>query len=760
MRLVFNPLTGDFDVVSTPGGPDTSIQFNDAGNFSGNASLTWEEFFLRAGPDTYGPAGWAGWNVGLEIYRRAGTEQFVDDIYVESYVGDIAASQGIAIQGTMGTQGAEATHDVASVLGVYGAGSSYLPAGRRATTITGGQFATAAFGGGDVTYANGILAAVSAGNESTIETGYGFTSRIYELSSVSGLSTACLFFGQFMNSDVTHGQGYGIFIGATGGKATSPHPLWLDERGVFTVQADNSHNSVYQAVPSLNNPQFTRFVAGAVDYERISEYWVDNVATFGVQVGGTGTNRALNLIGAEVQANGVVVVTLSGSQTLTNKTLTSPTIAKIGNLTSNGFVKTSGGDGTLSVDTSTYLTTAVTSATGTANQVNVSAATGAVTFSLPQNIDTGATPTFAGVTLGTSGILVGGTNTIDQRNSTSAQTFNVYNTFTDASNYERGFVRYSSNVLQIGHEGAGTGNNGRTLAFRTAGFNTLTMDASNATFGVHILALTANIVNSGSRNITSGTIFGYENSFNYNPSSTSTMLAVPVYIHPTINYSAGTPGAGSYEALKIAVTETALPTGTNYLIRASAGAAGTTDKFTLKNNGDIFTVGFVQGNVFMGTAGGNPWWQVTSSGVAVKSDIYYGFTSSSSAGSSVDALIVRAAAATLQFGSDVNGAAVNQQLQAANGITGTDKTGGNFTLASGKGTGAGAVSQVLIQTPTALGSGTTAQSLTTRLTVDVNGIKATGYLSSDGTAGVTAGPFTTITSITVKDGLVTALTGS
>lgn len=32
------------------------------------------------------------------------------------------------------------------------------------------------------------------------------------------------------------------------------------------------------------------------------------------------------------------------------------TVTKIGNLTSNGFVKTSGGDGTLSVDTSTYLT--------------------------------------------------------------------------------------------------------------------------------------------------------------------------------------------------------------------------------------------------------------------------------------------------------------------------------------------------------------------------------------------------------------------
>jgi hypothetical protein len=42
----------------------------------------------------------------------------------------------------------------------------------------------------------------------------------------------------------------------------------------------------------------------------------------------------------------------------------------------------------------------VSSLAGTANQVNVSASTGAVTLSLPQNIHTGASPTFAGVTAG------------------------------------------------------------------------------------------------------------------------------------------------------------------------------------------------------------------------------------------------------------------------------------------------------------------------------------------------------------------------
>ena len=43
------------------------------------------------------------------------------------------------------------------------------------------------------------------------------------------------------------------------------------------------------------------------------------------------------------------------------------------------------------------------------------------------------------------------------RRTTSPQTFRLYNTFTDASNYERGFMRWTSNVLQIGTEKAGTG---------------------------------------------------------------------------------------------------------------------------------------------------------------------------------------------------------------------------------------------------------------------------------------------------------------
>ena len=47
--------------------------------------------------------------------------------------------------------------------------------------------------------------------------------------------------------------------------------------------------------------------------------------------------------------------------------------------------------------------------------------------------------------------------TLAQRVDTNAQTFNIYNTYTDGSNYERGFLKWNSNLLEIGTEELGTG---------------------------------------------------------------------------------------------------------------------------------------------------------------------------------------------------------------------------------------------------------------------------------------------------------------
>jgi hypothetical protein len=58
--------------------------------------------------------------------------------------------------------------------------------------------------------------------------------------------------------------------------------------------------------------------------------------------------------------------------------------------------------------------------------------------------------------------------TLAQRNSTNAQTFRLYNTYTDASNYEYFSFGFASNELRINTQAAGTGSN-RNIYFQHGG---------------------------------------------------------------------------------------------------------------------------------------------------------------------------------------------------------------------------------------------------------------------------------------------------
>lgn len=68
-------------------------------------------------------------------------------------------------------------------------------------------------------------------------------------------------------------------------------------------------------------------------------------------------------------------------------------------------------------------------------------------------------------------------DTLALRRSTNAQAFNIYNTYTDASNYERGCLKWSSNVFVIGAEKLGTGSN-RSIEFATSGANCWRIDTN------------------------------------------------------------------------------------------------------------------------------------------------------------------------------------------------------------------------------------------------------------------------------------------
>lgn len=71
-------------------------------------------------------------------------------------------------------------------------------------------------------------------------------------------------------------------------------------------------------------------------------------------------------------------------------------------------------------------------------------------------------------------------DTFAQRRGSNAQTFRLYNTYTDSTNYERGFIGWSSNTLRIGTEAGGT-NSARSLELQTGGVARIAIAANGDT---------------------------------------------------------------------------------------------------------------------------------------------------------------------------------------------------------------------------------------------------------------------------------------
>jgi hypothetical protein len=87
-------------------------------------------------------------------------------------------------------------------------------------------------------------------------------------------------------------------------------------------------------------------------------------------------------------------------------------------------------------------------------------------------------------------------NTLAQRNGTNAQAFRVYNTYTDASNYERQEITFQSNVVRWFSTSAGTGTLRNMEILRGSTQHWLFNSAGN-NFGASLLASTDNTYDIG-----------------------------------------------------------------------------------------------------------------------------------------------------------------------------------------------------------------------------------------------------------------------
>lgn len=287
----------------------------------------------------------------------------------------------------------------------------------------------------------------------------------------------------------------------------------------------------------------------------------------------------------------------------------------------------------------------VTSITGTSNQVIASASTGAVTLSLPQDIATSSSPTFANLTISSNGHITTNTQSNNflslNSNGTSSgdvqlRSVGTNGIFVDSTNniifrtgaqVERWRIDSSGNLItgtdnswDIGASGA---TRPRTIYVGTSIINVAGTASSPAyTFatgagGIGMFGngngLGLGTGNNGNINFTvSGNAvslmaFTGSNSsatavFNMSANSArsgSSASQVFTSITPTYNQ---TSTAGATDLL-IQRTETALGSGAQYLINALAGAAGATQMFSVTNTGNLLTAGDItsSGNTY--TAG-------------------------------------------------------------------------------------------------------------------------------------------------------------
>ncbi|WP_422001762.1 hypothetical protein [Reyranella sp.] len=136
-------------------------------------------------------------------------------------------------------------------------------------------------------------------------------------------------------------------------------------------------------------------------------------------------------------------------------------------------------------------------------------------------------------------------NASGQRNGVNPQAWRLYNTYTDASNYERGEIAWVANALTLRSVSAGTGS---PRLVRVGGSSVIEVDDN------------LGLISAYRHGTSSSTIFAVLSSGMTGTAINHTRLA------PSINQS-----SGSYSVLDINPTETAIGAGPHYLVKGRIG---------------------------------------------------------------------------------------------------------------------------------------------------------------------------------------------
>lgn len=539
--------------------------------------------------------------------------------------------------------------------------------------------------------------------------------------------------------------------------ATNPYAFWYDSPGVYRIKGDG--------VMAYYNPTFTKYIPGAANYERVVQQWNSNVLEYGVEKGGTGTLRALRLIGASVET-AVAFSALS----LQSGTVSSATGALKLAHASSAFLTTLQAGNAAAARTYTWPTnfgaagTALTDAAGDGTLSWAAAGAGDMVLASVQTV-TGAK------TFGTIGgavgklILAGSTsgssilNAAAIAGSTTITLPGVTDTVAVL-----GTAQTFTGVQQFGTVGGAVGK--LTLAGSTSGTSILNASAIAGTTTITLPGVTSTLAILGANTFTA--------------LQTITQASANAGILASTGYSltgsdatgmidlAGTWNtSGNPIALKIAMTNTASGA-TSKFASWLAGAGGTTEVFSVQKSGAInvalgstsaCSYSFVSdANTGMYSAGADNIQLVCGGNASIGMDTsqvsVYAATAAPTSfallnsctlafgtAGTKNTFINAVAAATLQQGAINAASPVAQILQAQGSRAGTDSNvgGANYNVRCGAGTGTGTLSVLALQSPIAVASGTGAQTQTTGLAIKAGGAVLTSYTVATLPAAATIG---------------------
>jgi hypothetical protein len=325
--------------------------------------------------------------------------------------------------------------------------------------------------------------------------------------------------------------------------------------------------------------------------------------------------------------------------------------------------------------------------------------------------------------------------------------------------------------LTIGATAVTSGTGGRFI-YETTGnvvgeISTLTSDGTIVTFSPTVTTGTGATsgLNATANSLTTGTAFHFSSSSVtsgsiVNIASTSTAGATGVEgLNIAMSGANGT-SAQTVTGATISVTNTNGTSGTNVGLSIAASGATTANKAIDVTAGQIFTANagsaavtsiaiFATSRGIYAANGGLALTNESGNGFGYNSasnfGVWHATTAQIQLGASIstgDITLRRLAAASLVQGAANNATPVANLLtigESSRGGTDSNVAGANGTVQSGLGTGTGALSTLILRSPIAAASGTTAQTYATGLTVIGGTAKMTSYTVSALPAAATVG---------------------